>query len=110
MTAQEATSIVLGSIYSGYNLVIFASDPTKVVKKYGLFHFEEDANDTPWHVPFPLNLNYARKPLPKFKYYLPKFSRNDTCMIEDHLNVFLNAFHNIRANCNDTCMRQFKIP
>ena len=107
MVANAWGSTLLGSTYSGYNPTVSANDPTKVVKTYGLFRFEEDANDTPWHVPSPLNLTPARQPLPKFKDYLLKFSGNGTCTVEDHLNVFSNACHNIGANNNDTCMRLF---
>lgn len=107
MATNAEASIVLGSMYNRYNPVIYTNDLTKVIKKKKLFRFEEDANDTPWHVPSPLNLNPARQPLPKFKDYLPKFSRNGPCMVEDHLNDFSNAFHNIGVNNNDTCMRLF---
>lgn len=107
MTTQGASSTVLGSMYSGYNPTIYTIDPTKVVKKYEFFCFEEDENDTPWHVSSPLNMNPTRKPLPKFKDYLPKFLGIGTCMVEDHLNSFSNACHNIGANNNDTCMRLF---
>lgn len=60
MAANPAGSTLLGSMYSGYNPTVSANDPTKVVKTYRLFRFEEDANDTPWHVPSPLNLAPAR--------------------------------------------------
>jgi len=91
MVSNPIGSTLLGSMYSGYKPVTSANDPTKVIKKYGLFRFEEYANDTPWHVPSPLNLAPSRHPLPNFMDYFPKFSRNGTCTIEDHLNAFLNA-------------------
>ena len=59
--ANPIGSTLLGSMYSVYNPTVSANDPTKVVKTYGLFRFEEDANDTPWHVPSPLNLATARQ-------------------------------------------------
>ena len=104
---NPAGSTLLGSMYSGYNPIVSANDPKKVIKSYGLFQFEEDLNATPWHVSSPLNLAPARIPLPKFKDYLPKFFGNGTCTVEDHLNAFSNACHNIGANTNDTCMRLF---
>ena len=85
---NPAGSTLLGSMYSGYNPIVSANDPNKVIKTYGLFRFEEDLNTTPWHVSSPLNLAPARAPLPKFKDYLPKFSGNGTCTVEDHLNAF----------------------
>ena len=107
MATNPTGSTLLGNMYSGYNPTASANDPTKVIKTYGLFQFEEDANTTPWHVPSPLNLAPARQPLPKFKDYLPKFSGNGTCTVKDHLNDFSNACHNIGANTNGTCMRLF---
>ena len=97
------------SMYNRYNPITSTNESTKFINKYGLLHFEEDANDTPWHVPSPLNLNPARQPLPKFKDYLPKFSGNGTCTVEDHLNAFSNSCHNIGENNNNTCMRLFVI-
>lgn len=107
MDANATGSTILGSMYSGYNPVTSTNDPTKVIKKYGFFHFEEDVNDTPWHVPSPLNLNPARQPLPKLKDYFPNFSGNGTYIVEDHLNAFSNVYHNIGVNSNDTCMKSF---
>lgn len=104
---NPAGSTLLGSMYSGYNPIVSANDPNKVIKTYGLFRFEDDLNATLWHVSSPLNLAPACVPLPKFKDYLPKFSGNGTCTVEDHLNAFSNACHNIGANTNDTCMRLF---
>ena len=60
MAANPNGSMLLGSMYSGYNPTVSVNDPTKVIKTYGLFRFEEDANTTPWHVPSPLNLAPAR--------------------------------------------------
>jgi hypothetical protein len=78
-----------------------------VIKKFGLFQFEEDATTTPWHVSSPLNLTPAANPLPKFKDHLPKFSGNGTISTKEHLIAFSNACHNIGANDNDTCMHLF---
>jgi hypothetical protein len=55
----------------------------------------------------PLNLAPDTRPLPKFKEKLPNFSGNNTISTNEHLVVFSNAFHNIGANDNDTCMRLF---
>jgi hypothetical protein len=107
MIAPAGSSQTLGSMYSGYNPTISTANPTKVIWKFGLFQFEEDLNTTPWHVPSPLNLNPTNAPFPKFKYYLPKFSRNGTCTVDEHLNAFSNACHNIGVNDNDTCMHLF---
>jgi len=45
--------------------------------------------------------------LNKFKENLPRFSGNKTVTTNEHLVAFSNAFHNIRANDNDMCMRLF---
>jgi hypothetical protein len=94
-------------MYSHFNHVQSTTNPVKVIQQYGLFQFEEDANTTMWHVSSPLNLNPTTTPLPKFKYHLPKFLGNGTISINEHLIVFSNAYHNIGANDNDTCMRLF---
>lgn len=60
-----------------------------------------------WHVPSPLNLTPFATPLPKFKDNLPRFSGNDTCFVEEHLNAFSNACNNIGSNGNGVFMRIF---
>jgi hypothetical protein len=82
-------------------------NPTKVIKKFGLFQFEEDATTTLWYVYSPLNLAQTANLLPKFKYHLPKFLGNGTISTNEHLVAFSNACHNIGVNDNDTCMRLF---
>jgi hypothetical protein len=106
-SSQYSSSSVIGSLYSHHIPVQSTTNPTKVIKKYGLFQFEEDATTTPWHVSSPLNLAPATRPLPKFKENLPKFSGNNTVSTNEHLVAFSNACHNIGANDNDTCMRLF---
>ncbi len=95
------------SVYSGYAPQAYPNDLNKMIKKFGIFEFSEDLNTTPWHVPSPLNLAPATAPLPKFKDYLPNFTGNGTCTVEEHLNAFSNACNNIGANTNDVCMRLF---
>jgi hypothetical protein len=80
------------------------TNPAKVINKFGLFQFEEDAMTTPWHVPSLLDLAPTTNPLPKFKYHLPKFSRNGTIYTKEHLSAFSNACCSIGENDNDTCM------
>jgi hypothetical protein len=70
-SSQYSSSSVIGSLYSHHIPVQSTTNPTKVIKKYGLFQFEEDATTTPWHVSSPLNLAPATRPLPKFKEHLP---------------------------------------
>jgi len=82
-------------------------NPAKVIKKFGLFHIEEDVTTTPWHVSSTLDISPAIDPLPKFKDHLPKFSGNGTSSTKEHLSAFSNACHNIGANDNDTCMHLF---
>jgi hypothetical protein len=106
-SSQPSASSVIGSIYSHQVPIQSTTNPAKVIKKYGLFQFEEDATTTPWHVSSPLNLAPATHPLPKFKDHLPRFSGNGTITTNEHLVAFSNAFHNIGANDNDTCMRLF---
>jgi hypothetical protein len=104
---QSSTSSVIGSLYSHQVPIQSTTNPTKVIKKYGLFEFEEYATTTPWHVSSPLNLTPATRPLPKFKEHLPRFSGNNTVTMNEHSVEFPNACHNIGANDNDTCMCLF---
>jgi hypothetical protein len=98
---------VVGSLYYHHIPVQSTTNPTKFIKKYGLFQFEEDTKTTPRHVSSPLNLAPATCPLPNFKEHLPKFSENNIVSTNEHLVAFLNAFHNIGANDNDTFMHLF---
>jgi hypothetical protein len=109
-SSQPSASSVIGSIYNHQIPVQSTTNPTKVIKKYGLFQFEEDATTTPWHMSSPLNLAPATHPLPKFKEHLPKFSGNNIVTTNEHLVAFSNACHNIGANDNDTCMHYLSTP
>jgi hypothetical protein len=106
-SSQYSSSSVIGSLYNHHIPIQSTTSPTKVIKKYGLFQFEEDATTTPWHVSSPLNLTPTTHPLSKFKEHLPKFSENSTVSINEYLVTFSNACHNIGANNNDTCMCLF---
>ena len=100
MATLVGYSQTLGSMYNRYNLTISTNNTNKLIKKIGLFKFEEDLDITPWHLPSLLNFTHTRVPLPKFKDHLTKFSRNETCTIEAHFNAFFNACHNIGTNAN----------
>jgi hypothetical protein len=104
---QPSASSVIGSIYSHQVPIQSVTNPTKVIKKYGLFQFKEDATTTPWHVSSPLNLTPTTHPLSKFKENLPRFSGNNTVTTNEHLVSLSNSCHNIGANDNDTFMRLF---
>jgi hypothetical protein len=106
-SSQPSTSSMIGSLYSHQVPFQSTTNPTKVIKKYGLFHFEEDATTTLWNVSSPLNLAPDTRPLPKFKENLPRFSGSNTATMNEHLVEFSNACHNIGSNYNDTCMRLF---
>jgi hypothetical protein len=106
-SSQPSASSVIGSLYSHQVHVQSTSNPTKVIKKYGIFQFEEDATTTLWHVSSPLNLAPTTHSLPKFKEHIPSFSGNNTITTNEHLVAFSNACHNIGANDNDTCMHLF---
>jgi hypothetical protein len=106
-SSQASTSSLIGSMYNHYNHVVSTTNPTKVIKQFGLFKFEEDLDATPWHVSSPLNLAPTTTPLPKFKDHLPKFSGNGTISVNEHLIAFSNACHNIGENENDICMCLF---
>jgi hypothetical protein len=54
-----------------------------------------------------LNLAPATRPLPKFKEHLHRFSGNNIVTTNKDLVEFTNAYHNIGANDNDSCMRLF---
>jgi hypothetical protein len=95
---------MIGSLYSHQIPVHSTTNPAKVIKKYGLFQFEEDTTTTLWHVFSPLNLSPATHPLPKFKENLPNFSGNKTITTNEHSVAFSNGCPKIGANDNDTCM------
>jgi hypothetical protein len=101
---QPSTSSVIGRFYSPQVPVQSTTNPTKVIKKYGLFKFEEDATTTLWHVSSPLNLAPTTRPLPKFKENIHRSLGNNTVTMNGHLVAFSNACHNIGANDNNTCM------
>ena len=73
-SSQPSASYVIGSIYSDQIPIQSTTNPTNIIKKYGLFQLEEDATTTPWHVSSSLNLAPATQPLSKFKDHLPRFS------------------------------------
>jgi hypothetical protein len=106
-SSQYSSSSVIGRLYSHHIPIQSTMNPTKFIKKYGIFQFEEDATTTMWHVSSPLNLAPATHLLLKFKEHLPKFSRNKIVSTNKHLVAFSNACHNIGANDNDTCMCLF---
>jgi hypothetical protein len=85
-SSQSSSLLVIGSLYSHQVSIQSTKNPTKVIKKYGLFHFEEDATTTPWHVSSPLKLALATHPLPKFKENLPRCSGNNTVTTNEHLD------------------------
>jgi hypothetical protein len=99
---QYLASSVIGILYSHQVPVQSTTNPTKVIKKYGLFQFEEDATTTQWHVSSPLNLALDTRPLPKFKENLPRFSGNNIVTTNEHLVAYSNSFHNIGSN-DKTC-------
>jgi hypothetical protein len=105
--SQSSSSSMIGSLYNHHILVQFTTNPTKFIKKYGIFQFKEDATTIPWHLSSPLNLAPATRSLPKFKEHLPKFSGNNIVNTNKHLVAFSNACHNMGANDNDTYMRLF---
>jgi hypothetical protein len=105
--SQSSSSSVIGSLYNHHILVQYTKNPTKVIKKYGLFQFKEDYNATPCHLSTPLNLTPLTHPLLKFKEHFPRFSGNNIVSTNDHLVAFYNARHNIEANDNDTYMHLF---
>jgi hypothetical protein len=106
-SSQTSASSVIGSLYSHQVPIQSTTNPAKIIKKYGLFPFEEYATTTPWHVSSPLNLALATRSLPKFKEHIPRFFGNNTVTANEHLVEFSNACHNIGANDNDTSMCPF---
>jgi hypothetical protein len=105
-SSQASSASLIKIMYSHFNPIQSTTNPTKVTKKYDLFQFEEDENDNPWHVSYPLYLTPTTT-LTKFKNNLPKFSSNGTILVNEHLIAFSNACHNIGVNDIDTCMRLF---
>jgi hypothetical protein len=87
-SSQPSSLTSIMSIYIHIVHVQYTTNLAKVIKKYGLFQFEEDATTTPWHVSSLLNLLSTTNPFPKFKYHLPKFMGNDTIYTKEHLIAF----------------------
>jgi hypothetical protein len=106
-SCQPSISSVIGSLYSHQVPFQSTTNPAKVIKMYGLFHFEEDATTNPWHVSPPLNLAPSTCPLPKFKKHTPRFLGNNTVTMNENMVAFSNACHNIGSNDNDTWMCLF---
>jgi hypothetical protein len=106
-SSQRLASSVIGSLYSHQVPVQLTTNPAKIIKKYGIFQFEEDATTNMWHVSSSLNLAPATHPLKKFKENIPMFFGNNTVTTNEHLVAFSNSYHNIGANDKDTCMRLF---
>jgi hypothetical protein len=48
VSSQYSSSLVIGILYSHHIPVQSTKNPTKVIKKYGIFQFEEDATTTLW--------------------------------------------------------------
>jgi hypothetical protein len=106
-SSQTLASSVIGILYSHRVPIQYATNPTKFIKKYRLFQFEEDDTTTPWRVSSPLNIAPSTRSLQKFKEHLLRFSGNNTITTNEHIVAFSNAFHNIGTNNNNTCMRIF---
>jgi len=53
-SSQASSSTLIGSIFSHQIPLNSTTNPSKVINKFGLFQFEEDATNTPWHVSSPL--------------------------------------------------------
>jgi len=66
-SSQPLASSVIGSLYSHHIHFQSTTNPAKVIKKYGIFQFKEDATTTPLYVSSPLNLTPTTRPLAKFK-------------------------------------------
>jgi len=100
-------SISIDNMFSHTNPTAHPSNPRKVIKKLGIFQYEVDVDAMPWLVKSPLNLAPPNDPLPKFKYHLPKFSRNEVMTTKKHLAAFSNACINIDTNDNNVCVCLF---
>jgi hypothetical protein len=85
-SSQDSSSSVIGSLYSHHIPIQSTTNPTKFIKKYGLFQFEEYATTSPWHVSSPVNLAPLTHPLPKFKEHLPRLSGNNIFTTNEHLH------------------------
>jgi hypothetical protein len=104
---QPSASLVIGILYIHQVPFQSITNPAKIINKYGIFQFEEDATTTPWDASSPLNLAPGTRPLPKFKEHLRRFSGNNTVTTNKNLVAFFNSRHSIGTNDNDTWMRLF---
>jgi hypothetical protein len=57
-------SQLIRSLFSGCNPVVSETNPGKVIRKHGIFEFEEDLNNSPWFVPTHLQFPHPINPLP----------------------------------------------
>jgi hypothetical protein len=97
-----------GILFGGCNPVVSTTNPGKVIRKYGLFEFEEDLNNFSWFVPTPLRFAHLVNPLPhKFKNHLPLFHDDGIVTVVEHLRAFSNACIILGVNDNDSCMLLF---
>jgi hypothetical protein len=106
-SSQPSSSSMIGSIYIHQVPIQSTTNIANVIKKYGIFQFEEDVTTTPYHVSSTLNLTPTTQTLPKFEYHLPRLSGNGIVTTNKQLVAFYNACHNIGDNNNYTCMRLF---
>jgi hypothetical protein len=98
----------IGTLLSGCSPMVSATNPGKVIHKYGMFEFEEDLNNSPWFVPIPFKFTHPVNPLPhKFKNHFPLFHGDGTITVIEHLHAFSNACTILGINNNDSCMLLF---
>jgi hypothetical protein len=101
-------SQLMGSMFSGCNHVVSTTNPGKVIRKYGIFEFEEDLNNSPWFVPTPLKFVHPINTLPhKFKNHMPLFHGDRIVTVIEHLHAFSNACIILGVNDNNSCMLLF---
>jgi hypothetical protein len=76
-SSQPSSSSVIGSIYSNQILIQSTTNPAKVIKKYGLFQFEEDATT------------------PRGTYLLPSISHQPPTYYQNSRIIYLGYWEKI---------------
>ena len=101
-------SQLIVNLFGGFNPVVSATNPGKVIHKYGIFEFEEDLNNSLWFVSTPLKFAHPVNPLHyKFKQHFPLYWGDGTVTVVQHIHAFSNSCTIIEVNNNDNCMLLF---
>jgi hypothetical protein len=84
-------SQLIGSMFNGCNPVVSATNPQKVIHKYGLFESKKTQTVPLGLCPLPKFTQPVNRLPHKFKNHLPLFCGDGNVIAIEHLRAFLNA-------------------